>query len=96
MGNKNSKQFNSAVALLNKLSTDLKYHCLVFLDKYSYYAITKVLGIPLKIKYYYNQCENELLNNDWKQYYKLCKSFNIPLKLHEHNTHTISTNIYHM
>lgn len=87
MGNRKSKQkdFNYALKILKRLSSDdLKYYCLVFLDEESYYAMTKVLGIPLKIKHYYIQCENELLNRHWTRYYKLCKSVGIPLQLHKH------------
>lgn len=80
MGNRTSQQFDNAIALLNILSTDLKYNCLIFLDQDSYYAITKVLGIPLKIKMYYLRCEGSLLNNYYERYIYLCIAFSIPLK----------------
>src|SRR5688572_30622553 len=82
---KGSTSNDISINILTKLPTDLKYNCLFFLDKESYYSMTKVLKIPLNIKTYYKHCENELLNNDWRRYYKLCKSFNIPLKLHKHH-----------
>ncbi len=78
--NRSSQRFDSAVALLNMLSTDLKYNCLIFLDKDSYYAMTKVLEIQLKIKIYYLRCEGSLLSNYYERYMYLCKSFSIPLK----------------
>lgn len=90
-----ANSFDIALNIIARLPKDLQYSCLFFLRKDEYYAMAKGLTLPFKLRLYYMNCEDELINHEWMQYFILINKLKIPFKFIVVNpTIAISSKLY--